>query len=323
MGQCLKISRFGNKGDYLAPPEFSYTGEYAIRFKDGIWAIKFLSSGTFVLLNPSKMSIDVFLVGGGGGGEGGTNGTNYGYSGGGGGGGYTTTVKSIIIQAKVDYPIIVGAAGSGGTAGGATDGGETSGFGGLAAGGKCAHNSSKYTGGGDGGSGGGPGTFRTGSSGNWTSYEPNYGGEDGSDGGPASNNNPAQQVTGKGQGTTTREFGEPDGELYSGGGAGGSWSSSMRYSLKGGMGCLNLSKILPGQPSYGPGGKPGQARNQLKADGTGWTNYYWGVSGGPGGGYGGGGAGGGMGNNTSSPKTGALGGDGEQGICIIRAAKGS
>ena len=153
----------------------------------GNWRIKFLSSGTFTPLK--AMTIDAFLVGGGGGGQSP-----------GGGGGYTTTAKSIALTANVDYTITVGAGGAAGaifTPG--TDGGNSEAFGYSAAGGQRANSNTQ---GGNGGSGGGSSVQGHGSNG-------------GSDGGNGSGKTP-----GIGQGTTTREFGESTGDLYSGGGGG-------------------------------------------------------------------------------------------------------
>lgn len=53
-----------------------------------------MTSGVFTLLSPTKLGVDVFLVGGGGGGFGS-----------GGGGGYTTNGVTIL-QKGVDYKIL-------------------------------------------------------------------------------------------------------------------------------------------------------------------------------------------------------------------------
>ena len=170
-------------------PVFEYTGNYEYIDDGGSnWRIKFLSSGVF---KPRKaMTIDAFLVGGGGAGG----------LGPGGGGGYTKTAKSIALTANVDYTITVGA---GGTAGVSfkpgTDGGNSEAFGYSAAGGQRATSNTQ---GGNGGSGGGASVQ-------------GHGGNGGSDGG-----NGSGQTPGIGQGTTTREFGESTGYLYSGGGGG-------------------------------------------------------------------------------------------------------
>ena len=158
----------------------------------GNWRIKFLSSGTFTPLK--DMVIDAFLVGAGGG--------KGSVRCGGGGAGYTTTVRSITLAANTAYQITIGAAGNNGYEGAGstssftdgTDGGTTSAFSTVAAGG--------------GGSGGG-GYNSAGSNGGRGSAA---GGTDGGDG------TTATTAGGAGQGTTTREFGETDGDLYAFGG---------------------------------------------------------------------------------------------------------
>ena len=180
---------------------YTYTGTSTlIDDGNGNWRIKFLTSGTFTPL--INMTIDSFLVGGGGGG-----GTSSGHNAeGGGGGGYTKTNSNIYLTANTGYPIVIG------TGGGAeTSGQPSTGFGYSAAGGTGA---SGLTGG-AGGSGGG------GSSGYNASYPfAGYGGSDGSNGGSGAGDATAGPG-GAGQGTTTREFGEPAGTLYGAGGSGG------------------------------------------------------------------------------------------------------
>lgn len=169
----------------------------------GNWRIKFLSSGTFTPLK--DMVIDAFLVGGGGG---------KGYIRcGAGGSGYTTTVRSVVLAANTAYPIVVGAAGKNGLSSGSdgTNGGTTSAFSSVAEGGKGS-TTGKGTQGtglsGDGGSGGGGYN----SAGSHAVRSTAAGGTDGSDG------TTATTAGGTGQGTTTREFGETDGDLYASGG---------------------------------------------------------------------------------------------------------
>lgn len=198
------IANFPVWGKTQLLPKFEYTGTYEyIDDGGGNWRIKFLTSGVFT---PKKnMSIDAFLVGGGGAGYGGTS------VGGGGGGGYTTTIKAIQLVAKTDYQIIVGAGGTKVSNAQGNRGGETSAFTYSANGGYGGEN---YNGA-KGGSGGG--SFRK------TNSSPFLPGNGGSDGGNGEGlpNYPA----GVGQGTTTREFGEESGTLYSGGG-GGRYSST-------------------------------------------------------------------------------------------------
>ena len=155
----------------------------------GNWRIKFLSSGTFTPLK--NMVVDAFLVGGGGASAG-----NYcGY----GGAGYTTTVRSVVVAANTAYPIVVGAAGTQ-TYTVQSDGGTSSAFSAVANGGhhSVSGDKTRKKTGANGGSGGG-GQYAD-------------GGTDGSDGATG------DTAGGKGQGTTTREFGEADGDLYASGG---------------------------------------------------------------------------------------------------------
>lgn len=185
-----------------AVPKFEYTGLY--NFKDegeGNWSIAFLTSGvlTFTNVGNASKGIDVFAVGGGG----------SGYLGGG-GGGYTNTVHNVSVLPRTPYEIVVGA---GGDAGGS--GGETSAFSVKASGGLPGTRPGDNQGrGGDGGSGGG----------GWSNG--NDSGDGGSDGGDGvTGKSYMGREGGKGQGTTTREFGEPEGALYAGGGGGGNYGT--------------------------------------------------------------------------------------------------
>ena len=246
---------------YRITPEFTYTGDYEIvddsdnpisdfaNWKNN-WKIRFLTSGTltFTNLNGAENGIDVFLVGGGGGG--GSTKADYG---GGGGGGYTKTARGITVQENTPYEIVVG---SGGAA--YANGGNSSAFGSTANGGKCGgtdHN------GGNGGSGGG-------------GYSGDYGiggagGSDGSDGADVS-----ISTGGNGQGTTTREFGESTGKLYSGGGGGGGQGNDSHTQdqrakggdIGGGYGALAAYKATSGATNTGSGGG---GRNQTAGNAAG------------------------------------------------------
>lgn len=196
-------------------PEFTYTGDYAIvddndnAISDfatwtGNWKIRFLTSGTltFTNLNGAGNGIDVFLVGGGGAG-----GLGWNSAGAGGGGGYTKTVKAVTVTANVAYPIVVGAGGTVTSTAKSGDGGITSAFGSSASGGSGGggiDRNGDILDGGNGGSGGA--NYRV----------TNGAGTDGSNANPG----------GTGQGTTTKEFGESSGRLYSGGGQGGANTGS-------------------------------------------------------------------------------------------------
>ena len=223
--------------------DFTYTGSCeVIDDSDEVsgvqWRIKFYTSGT--LVTNQDWVVDLFLVGGGG------NGAAYGASnsaGGGGGGGYTGTFKKLTISAQQSYSIVVG---------GAT--GSTSALGQSVNGGSAVANG--VTIGGAGGSGGGGGGGGPAAVGN--------GGSDGSDG--------VNGYGGKGQGTTTREFGETGATLYAGGGGGGTRNGSIGYGGAGGGGNGNSDTIgvgVAGTANTGGGGGGGFGTNTRSAGGSG------------------------------------------------------
>lgn len=187
-------------------PQFTYTGTYAsIDDGNGNWRIKFLTSGTFI--PTSNLNVDIFAVGGGG--------SCHSISStgrqAGGGGGYTQTVTSQALTGGASYAVTVGSGGSN------ANGGSSS-FGELitALGGNMGVS---YKEGGDGGSGGAGCSDSSGTA----SAIGGSDGYDGEDGQMAGDGGAGQRTTGVG--TTTREFGEITGALYSGGGAGspGTW----------------------------------------------------------------------------------------------------
>ena len=250
------------KADYQAAisfntiPDFTYTGDFEIVSDDdqpitvsqGNWKIRFLTSGTltFTSLNGAENGIDVFLVGGGAGGGRAA-----------GGGGYTKTLKAVKVSVGTAYLIEVGAGGIAGVgnnkAGGS--GGTSSAFGASANGGK-ANGTSSFIGS-DGGSGGGAGSAN------------GAGGKGGSDGSDGFNRDGTHRDSGKGQGTTTREFGESGGKLYAGGGGGCCTSSSKGGSGGeggGGSGGNTSGGATSGETNTGGGG--GGAANN-KAGGSG------------------------------------------------------
>lgn len=239
---------------YRTIPEFTYTGSYeAVKDDDTVisdittynetnWKIRFLTSGTLTLSNlyGATDGIDVFLVGGGASGyDPGSNG-----NGGGGGGGYTTTALNKTVATGTNYTITIGDGGARKESGG-NAGGDTEAFSESASGGKSASN------GGAGGSGGG--NFQTGS-----------GGSDGANGG---NNG------GAGQGTTTREFGEANTRLYSGGGgAGGNNGPNNGGDGGGGRGGTEQPtryESTAGEANSGGGGGGGHAYMNSSAGGSG------------------------------------------------------
>lgn len=214
-------------------PKFTYTGEYKY-FDDGSgnWRIKFLSSGTFTPLK--AMTIDAFVVGGGGGGGHGESAGRVMASGG--GGGITITTKNISLLANKSYRMVVGAGGAANADGGSTyiqnyDGSVLT----LCIGGKAGafvndfatpSASGVIAEGGAGGSGGGSAgvDFST-----QNLAAASAGGNDGNAGETFN----GIITGGAGQGTTTREFGEPDGALYAGGGGASAMYSGAFFSKPG------------------------------------------------------------------------------------------
>ena len=198
----------GGKGASISAPilgtDFLWSSDSdTLQVIDGDpWRMKFLSSGSFTPLR--DMVIDAFLVGAGGG-------KGYTHCGAG-GSGYTTTVRSVVLAANTAYQITIGAAGTNGLtiATNGTDGGTTSAFAASAPGGKGSNagKSSSKAVGADGGSGGG-GLNVSGVHANSSTADGGIDGEDGTT---------ATTAGGAGQGTTTREFGEADGDLYASGG---------------------------------------------------------------------------------------------------------
>ena len=251
--------------------KFTYTGDYVVR-KDGV--VELLTSGTIVFLEP--MVIDVFLVGGGGRGGFFKSGTGAQTGFGGGGGGYTATLRKVNVTGS--YEVTIGA---GGIAGQQTNGGGgASAFGGLitANGGYGYQSSSSdldMIRGANGGSGGGGGVA--------SNSDYGAGGSNGNNG--ERGYYPQTIIGGKGQGTTTREFGEANSKLYAGGGGGGRYISAQSPVVSAG-----------GSGGGGTGGWCGTTNTQAAAAGVANT--------------GGGGGGGAIGPDTSVTVPGASGGSG-------------
>ena len=221
-------------------PTYTYTGSsQLIDDGNGNWRIKFLTSGTLTFTNVGNgiNGIDVFLVGGGGSGY---YRSNNQYSGGG-GGGYTRTQKNVSIANNSSYNIVVGAGGAIPTTQGTGNNGQASSAFGYSASGGYAPNNGVFAydliAGGNGGSGGGSAASN--------------GGSDGSNG--------SGTYGGAGQGTTTREFGESTGTLYSGGGGGGGdayggWVVTSGGVGGGGGGNVTNTKAGDGVANTGGGG---------------------------------------------------------------------
>lgn len=259
MRMCRRLA-LRSGGGVFGEDAFSYTGECLFFAEDnGNWRLKLLTSGVLTLLRKTK--VDIFAVGGGGGGGNGNDGS---YGGQGGGGGFTATVKAKSLAKNVSYTVTIGAGGAAHTPGGASSFGELC----TAQGGEYGAN------GGDGGGYGGSGGGVPGSTANtWAKRAGGAGGSDGSDG---LTTNEIYTAVGKGQGTTTRAFGDADGELYAGGGGGGgTWGakSSGPGGAGGAGGGGNGNKFrmdgLPGETNTGGGGGGGGGHNAGGAGGSG------------------------------------------------------
>lgn len=259
MRMCRRLA-LRSGGGVFGEDAFSYTGECLFFAEDnGSWRLKLLTSGVLTLLRKTK--VDIFAVGGGGGGGNGNDGS---YGGQGGGGGFTATVKAKSLAKNVSYTVTIGAGGAAHTPGGASSFGELC----TAQGGWYGAN------GGDGGGYGGSGGGVPGSTANtWAKRAGGAGGSDGSDG---LTTNEIYTAVGKGQGTTTRAFGDADGELYAGGGGGGgTWGakSSGPGGAGGAGGGGNGNKFrmdgLPGETNTGGGGGGGGGHNAGGAGGSG------------------------------------------------------
>lgn len=229
----------------------------------------FTESGTFTV--PANVtSIDIFCVGGGGSGGHSNSTSSQGNktNAGGGGAGYTATKKGHAVSAGQTFAVTIGAGGPH-TSGSSSVGGTTS-FGSvLSATGGNGGQGGKVSGsvkGGDGGSGGGG----AGGSGSYATYA--KGGSDGSDGVTGKSGTP-----GKGQGTTTRAFGESGGTLYAGGGGGHNTSSSGGGGA-GGDGGGGAARTNGTANTGGGGGASGYSGSSVKsgAGGSGICIVRWG-----------------------------------------------
>lgn len=216
---------------------YTYTGGHEkIDDGSGNWRIKFKSSGTLKFTNLGKWDgkLDVFCVGGGGAGGSGywDAGNGYGKAG---SGGYTTIQKSVQSTENTSYNIVIGAGGQSAFAAG----GNTTAFGVTANGGTKL----------GGGSGGGA----------YGNTEVNNGGSNGGNGDPQDAANIGIDhwgSPGRGQGRTTREFGEPTGTLYAGGGGAGGNGSAQAHGGAGGggNGAWNGHPQTSGTENTGGGG---------------------------------------------------------------------
>lgn len=281
------ISQFPSGGGGITPREaYAYTGKYEEVTDAGGVKIRLLSSGIFVVKR--QMIVDIFAVGGGSGGFKGATGElhlrdpfsdydeykTYYECGGGGSGGYATTVLGVTLTPGTTYEVVIGQGGAQNA-----PGGETKITGVISAnGGTVTHYNDYKNGtveggrsftGAWGGTGGGAGDL---DSWRYITAEPHAvqvwrdGGNGGSDGG-----NGSGWGLGMGQGETTREFGETNGTLYAGGGAGGSLSSTVYQGGAGGggNGASTHQAATNGTPNTGSGGGGGCYRVNNGAAGSG------------------------------------------------------
>jgi len=267
------VSRAGKSAQAGAPAASEAKAAGGTITEDSAYVYhRFEEDGAFEALE--ALTVDVFLVGGGAGGASNNRG--------GGGGGYTHTETSVAMMASDEMAIVVGQGGAGGPySGGAgapgnagSDTTATFGAAVFTAGGAPAMPAivSAQRRGGSGGSGGASGT--TGG------LAPANGGSDGGDGGAS-----GTYIAGEGQGTTTRAFGETEGELFSGGGGNGAPDAD----------------IPVGQGGAGGGGAGGTWVGEVKTAGSQGQDGK------------GGGGGGGADDNA--------GGRGGHGCVIVRYAK--
>lgn len=232
------MKRYG----YVNPkklPKFTYTGASVATTDANGWMILLKTSGTLTFGTKLPKGIDVFLVGGGGGGSACLAGGWLGEAAGG-AGGYTTTAKGIEAKKSTEYTITIGAGGAGGTNSSVAgkDGEKTTAFGktangGTARGSAYVDNAWRVTGG-NGGSGGG-------SPSNYGGTYQGAGGSNGGDGGASGIDREDGEIVrvpgGKGQGSTTRAFGESTGWLFAaGGGCGGHYPRYDTSQTAGGTG---------------------------------------------------------------------------------------
>lgn len=221
--------------DFEMIPVFTYTGDYEvvsdndepITSSQGNWKIRFLTSGTLTFTDLRGAANGIDVFLVGAGGGCNTWDSNWGQHGG--GSGFTTTARQVSISEGQPYEISIGAGG-----GLNAIGGTTSAFGAEALGG----NPAIKTGGGTGGSNGGGYNYSGGSS----------------DGNP-------------GQGTTTREFGESEGKLYAGGGAGGGSSLDKFSGGEGGGGATGRNGET--NTGGGAGGSASSSPQSIQYGGSG------------------------------------------------------
>ena len=220
---CPVILRTGGSTGHKLP-DFTYTGTYALLDDgDGNWRIRFLTSGTLTFTKRDA-TVDVFCVGGGGAGAAIASNCSSGAGG-------KTALGTVTVVSGTEYSIVVGAgaisSGQGGTSS-AFDISAAGGFSGVG------------TTGGSGGTGG---------------SATNAGNANGASNG--SNGNVSGGTAGIGQNTTTREFHEETGALYSGSGGACRTTAAAAVGGEGGGGTggkYGTIASAPGAANTGGGG---------------------------------------------------------------------
>ena len=220
---CPVILRTGGSTGHKLP-DFTYTGTYALLDDgDGNWRIRFLTSGTLTFTKRDA-TVDVFCVGGGGAGAAIASNCSSGAGG-------KTALGTVTVVSGTEYSIVVGAgaisSGQGGTSS-AFDISAAGGFSGVG------------TTGGSGGTGG---------------SATNAGNANGASNG--SNGNVSGGTAGIGQNTTTREFHEETGALYSGSGGACRTTAAEAVGGEGGGGTggkYGTIASAPGAANTGGGG---------------------------------------------------------------------
>lgn len=232
-------SRIATLTVYSTLPTYSYNGTASVSYEDSNkinWKMKLLSGGTLIF--DRDVTVDVFMVGGGG--AGGCGWYSSAYSAGGGGSGKSNTQKRISLTAGKQYPIVVGAGGSGMTGDYGSSGGQSSALGFSADGGTGGHVAGENAAGGTGGAAGGAGGAGNGRAGGAGCYEFNdtsltqYAGGGGSGGG--------------------------NGCIYGAGGAGGGGNGGSSYFYirdHGGNGSGTAGKTNTGSGGGGAGAQQG------------------------------------------------------------------
>ena len=214
---------------------YANTINYAVATQGDLW-LTFTYSQDYTIPQGYTLA-DIFCVGGGGSSSSSYNNAN---PSGGGGGGYTTTQWNLSVSGGNSYSIIVGSGGANASGGNAS---YINALNTVAAQGGIQGRSANY--GGNGGSGGGVGGHKNAN----VNYVPGNGGSNGGNGGSHS---AAEGRDGKGQGSTTRAWG--NGTLYAGGGGGASADRYQRGGYGGDGGGGNGKSGTSVTPAMGSGG---------------------------------------------------------------------